>query len=78
MGELLNFPALPERSWPEIEAVIRSKGLAVNPVAITFHKSPPDGIKRFEKVFPESTPDGRTGAKRQVASSGSRRWCCPN
>jgi uncharacterized protein (DUF169 family) len=36
-------------------------GLAVSPVAITFHRSAPHDIKRFEKAFPPSTADGRTG-----------------
>ena len=37
-------------------------GLAVEPIAITFQDSPPDGIDPFEASRPSPTADGRTGA----------------
>ena len=44
------------------DEIVDLLGLSIAPLAITFHDTVPDGVKRFQGVFPPATEDGRTGA----------------
>lgn len=54
------------------DEIVDLLGLSIAPLAITFHDTVPDGVKRFQGVFPQPRKTDEPAPFRRAACSGPK------